>query len=90
MAHKSYPKCILPHQRNPWQEIRTDASGSGWGATDLQSITGGRLNEVELERAKNNEINYFETTAINFGLKSFRTHTRNTYISLSDLNEIKT
>ena len=55
---------------SPTIEIRTDASGQGWGATDLNTSTGGRWNEYELEFAKSSKINYLETLAAGFGLKS--------------------
>ena len=63
-------------------EIRTDASGQGWGATNLTSKTGGRWNAHELERAANNEINYLEMLAAGLGLKSFCSDIRETHILL--------
>ena len=54
----------------PSIEIRTDASGSGWGATDLEASTGGRWNQTELKFARDGKINYLETLAVGFGLKS--------------------
>ena len=61
-------------------ELRTDASGSGWGATDLKTKSGGRWNSEELIRAKTNEINYLETLAAGFGLKAFCPHLRNAHV----------
>ena len=67
-------------RENPTVELRTDASGQGWGATNLTSQTGGRWNAQELERAKSNEINYLETLAAGFGLKAFCSQIRNTHV----------
>ena len=58
-------------RKNPDLEIRSDASGQGWGATDLVTHTGGRWNDLELAAAANNEINYLETTAAGLALQSF-------------------
>ena len=58
-------------RKGPQIELRTDASGSGWGATDLHTNIGGRWDENELVRARNNEINYLETLAAGLGLKAF-------------------
>ena len=55
----------------PSVELHTDASGVGWGATNLRSPTGGRWNEDELQRAHNNEINYLETLAVGFALRAY-------------------
>ena len=66
----------------PTKEIRTDASGKGWGATDMVSYAGGRWNEAELRKAENNEINFLETLAAFHGLKSFCSHMRDTHILL--------
>ena len=63
-------------------ELRTDASGSGWGATDLKTKSGGRWNSEELIRAKTNEINYLETLAAGFGLKAFCPHLRDAHVLL--------
>lgn len=57
-------------QSTPQHEIRTDASGIGWGATDLTTNTGGRWNSVELLYAQDNRINYLETRAALLGLQS--------------------
>lgn len=73
-------------RENPSHEIRTDASGKGWGATNMLSRTGGRWNEAELERARNKEINYLETIAIGLGLRSFHSFTRNTHILIRSDN----
>ena len=73
--------CCAPIGREtPPVEIRTDASGAGWGATDLTTNTGGRWNESENEKAKNNKINYLELRAVDLGLKSFCTEMRNVHI----------
>ncbi len=61
-------------------EIRTDASGSGWGATNLHTQTGGRWNEAEMEKAKDNKINYLELLAVCLGLKSFCSNMQNVHI----------
>lgn len=67
-------------RESPTLEIRTDASGAGWGATNMQVATGGRWNESELVRAKNNEINYLETLAVGLGLKSFCSDLRDAHV----------
>ena len=64
----------------PTIEIRTDASGEGWGATDLNSCSGGRWNMQELAFAKQNEINYLEMLAAGFGLKAYCSHMRDAHI----------
>ena len=61
-------------------EIRTDASGSGWGATDMHTRTGGRWNDFELKKAHGNAINYLETLAVGLALKSFHIDTKNSHI----------
>ena len=63
-------------------EIRTDASGQGWGATNLISNTGGRWNAQERERATGNEINYLEMLAAGLGLRSFCSDTKDTHVLL--------
>ena len=67
-------------RKKPDLELHTDASGLGWGATDLQKQTGGRWNEFEAERARNNEINYLETLAAGLGIKSFCMNKRNVHV----------
>ena len=61
-------------------ELHTDASGLGWGATDLHKQTGGRWNEFEAERARNNEINFLETLAAGLGRKYFCMNKRNVHV----------
>ena len=73
-------------REKPSHEIRTDASGSGWGATNMHIHTGGRWNESELEKAKDNEINFLETLAIGFGLKSFHNQTMNAHVLIRSDN----
>ena len=63
-------------------EIRSDASGQGWGATDLTRNAGGRWNAEERNRAATNEINYLEMLAASLGLKSLCSEVRNTHILL--------
>lgn len=63
-------------------EIRSDASGQGWGATDLVRSAGGRWNAEELLRASSNEINYLEMLAASLGLKSLCSGLRDTNILL--------
>lgn len=46
----------------------------------MQISTGGRWNERELVRARNNEINYLETLALGLGLKSFCSDLRDTHV----------
>lgn len=72
-------KCPMHHGKF-MMELRTDASGKGWGATDLKSQTGGRWNSQELARAHNNEINYLETLAAGLGLKAYCSNMRNTHV----------
>lgn len=67
-------------RKKPDLELHTDASGLGWGATDLQKQTGGRWNEFEAERARNNEINFLETLAAGLGIKSFCMNKRNVHV----------
>lgn len=69
-------------RENPSTELRTDASGQGWGATDLTSNAGGRWNAQELEHAQSNEINFLETLAAGLGLKAFCSQMRNTHVLL--------
>ena len=64
----------------PDLELRTDASGTGWGATNLKSSTGGRWNEQESRKARNNGINYLETLAAGFGIKSFCANVQNLHV----------
>ena len=64
----------------PALELRTDASGQGWGATDLSSETGGRWDDQEIVHAQNNEINYLEILAAGLGLKSFCGHLHDTHV----------
>ena len=59
------------NRRNPDLELRSDASGAGWGATNMTTHTGGRWNSQEAVIAKGNEINYLETLAAGLALKSF-------------------
>ena len=66
----------------PDLELRTDASGAGWGATNLQSCTGGRWNEKELHKARNYGINYLETVAAGFGVQSFCADVENVHVLL--------
>ena len=76
-------KAFSPIRRkNASVEIRTDASGVGWGATDLTTHTGGRWNEHEMMKARNNEINYLETLAAFLGLKSFCSELRDAHVLL--------
>ena len=71
----------MPIRRpNPTIKIRTDASGSGWGATDLHNSTRGRWNENELKYAQNNKINYLELLAIKLGLQSLCKGANNDHI----------
>lgn len=56
---------------SPTVEIRTDASGAGWGATNLHTHTGGRWYHLELLNVQNNDINYLELLAAFFGLQGF-------------------
>ena len=76
-------KQFSPIRRNsPSVELRTDASGLGWGATDLHRETGGRWNESEMIKARNNAINYLETLAAGFGLKSLCSPVHDAHILL--------
>ena len=38
--------------------IRSDASGDGWGITDMVTSSGGRWNEIERLRAEDNETRF--------------------------------
>ena len=73
-------------RNNATFEIRTDASGIGWGATNMITHTGGRWNEQELSKAKNNGINYLETLAAFLGLKSLCSDMNNCHILLRSDN----
>ena len=76
-------KQFSPIRRNaPTVELRTDASGLGWGATDLNRETGGRWNEAEMIKAGNNAINYLETLAAGLGLKSLCSNVHDAHILL--------
>ena len=70
------------NQRKPDLELETDASGLGWGATDLQTHTGGRWKQSENLLANENNINYLELVASFYGLKSFCADTVNTHVRL--------
>ena len=70
-----------PIQRDrPTIEIHTDASGKGWGATDLTVETGGRWNDTEMKHARHNEINVLETIAVSHGLRAFCSDIRNVHV----------
>lgn len=66
----------------PMLELCTDASGKGWGASDHTTHTGGRWNEDELQKARENKINYLETLAAGMGLKSFCSNSQNIHVLL--------
>ena len=63
-------------------ELRSDASGAGWGATNLHSSTGGRWSEKELHNAKHSGINYLELVAAGHGLKSYCKELRDVHVLL--------
>ena len=63
-------------------ELCTDASGKGWGASDHTTHTGGRWNETELQKARENKINYLETLAAGMGIKSFCANAQNMHVLL--------
>ena len=66
----------------PDLELRTDASMAGWGATDLHSVTGGRWDKVDTQKSQGSGINYLETLAAGFGLKSYCSDMRNVHVQL--------
>jgi hypothetical protein len=63
-------------------QIASDASGSGWGATNGTTHIGGRWNQTEALIADNNEINYLELLAAFLALKSFCKNSRNVHVKL--------
>ena len=70
-----------PMQRaKPDVEIHTDASGKGWGATNLCTSTGGRWNSDELKEANQNKINLLEMVAVSHGLKAFCSEKRSNHV----------
>ena len=70
------------NQPPPTLELRSDASGKGWGATDMTTLTGGRWNVSELKFAAENKINYLELLAAGMGLKCFCKNMRNLHVLL--------
>ncbi len=66
----------------PELTLESDASGSGWGATDGAINIGGRWNDDEIEMAEDNRINYLELLAAFFALKSFCKDKRDIHILL--------
>ena len=69
IAHIKYRTAPIAIDKPP-VEVRTDASGAGWGATDLSSSTGGRWSAEEILMAQHSGINYLETLAAGSGLKA--------------------
>jgi len=65
---------------SPTINLQTDASGSGWGATNGITAIGGKWNESEKHRALHNEINYLELLAVFLALKSFCSDLSNIHI----------
>ena len=66
----------------PTLVIDSDASGSGWGATDTKTEIGGRWNNEEREKLKLNGINYLEMLAAYLALKSFCKQLKNIHVRL--------
>ena len=66
----------------PTLVIDSDASGSGWGATDTKTAIGGRWNKEEREKFKINGINYLEMLAAYLALKSFCKQMKNIHVQL--------
>ncbi|KAJ8043466.1 hypothetical protein HOLleu_10559 [Holothuria leucospilota] len=66
----------------PTIELRSDASGKGWGATDMTNCSGGRWNTYELQFARENKINYLEILAAYMGLKCFCKNQYNVHVLL--------
>ncbi|KAJ8018300.1 hypothetical protein HOLleu_43781 [Holothuria leucospilota] len=60
--------------------ITTDASGSGWGATNGVAQIGGRWNSLELVRAQHNETNYLEMVAVYHALRALCRTMHNTHV----------
>ena len=58
-------------QQKPHLTIQTDASGKGWGATNLLTTCGGKWNETELNTGSQYGINYLELLGAFHALKSF-------------------
>ena len=69
-------------REKPSHELRTDASGAGWGATNLKCSTGGRWSTEEIRKAQNSGINYLETLAAGLGLKALCSGLHDTHILL--------
>ena len=61
-------------------EIQSDASGSGWGATDLHTSTGGRWNMEELAKAQLAGINFLEIRAAFLALQAYCKYRRNVHV----------
>lgn len=64
----------------PSLELRTDASGAGWGATNLTSSTGGRWSTEDIMQAQSSGINYLEILAAGLGLKALCSDVHDTHI----------
>ena len=62
------------NQGKPDLELQTDASGIGWGATNLLAHTGGKWKQGEELATNENNINYLELVASVYGLKSLCTN----------------
>jgi hypothetical protein len=65
---------------SPNFRLQSDASGLGWGATDGTTSIGGQWNEIEKQKAVNNEINFLELLAVFLAVKAFCSHRQNTTI----------
>ena len=63
-------------------ELQTDASGIGWGATNLETHTGGKWSMSESLTANDNDINYLELLAAFYGLQSFCANKSNIHVRL--------
>ena len=63
-------------------EIQSDASGKGWGATDLHTCTstGGRWNNEELAKAQLAGINFLEIRAAFLALQAYCKYMRNVHV----------
>ena len=61
-------------------EIQSDASGNGWGATDLHTSTGGRWNKEELAKAKLAGINFLEISAAFLALQAYCKNMKNVHV----------
>lgn len=81
IAHIKYMTAPMARDK-PRVEVRTDASGAGWGATDLSSSTGGRWSAEEVRMAQHSGINYLETLAAGIGLKALCSNLHDTHILL--------